>query len=59
MDPVAARMDVGMHVERGGSLDCGSGQTRPPIGTVNEIWVPAASATDTAYYDVWTTLAFQ
>jgi hypothetical protein len=41
----------------GNSLDCGAGQ---PSGTnVKEIWVPAASASDSAFYDVWVTLTFK
>lgn len=40
----------------GGSLDCGSTQTYAP--EVTEIWVPAASASDTAFYDVTATFAF-
>jgi hypothetical protein len=40
----------------GGSLDCGSTQTYTP--EVTEIWVPAASAGDTAFYDVAATFAF-
>jgi hypothetical protein len=42
----------------GGSLDCGSGQTLPANGVVTEIEVPAASPTDSAFYDVWATFAF-
>ena len=42
----------------GGSLDCGAGQTRPPSGTVTEIWVPAGTNGQDAFYDVWATLAF-
>ena len=42
----------------GGSLDCGAGQIRPPSGTVTEIWVPAGSNGQDAFYDVWATLAF-
>jgi hypothetical protein len=41
----------------GSSLDCGAGQ--PFSGTVKEIWVPAASASDSAFYDVWVTLTFK
>ena len=41
----------------GGSLDCGSTQTSI-TGVVTEIWVPAATATDPAYYDVAATFAF-
>jgi hypothetical protein len=38
---------------------CGS-TVRPPSGTVNEIWVPAASnGTDPAFYDVSATLTFK
>ena len=40
----------------GGSLDCGS--TQPYTPAVTEIWVPAASAADTAFYDVAATFAF-
>jgi hypothetical protein len=41
----------------GGSLDCGS--TQPFTGTpVTEIWVPAASASDSAFYDVAATFQF-
>ena len=44
----------------GGSLDCGSTQPYPPTGTVDEIWVPAASnGTETAFYDVSATLTFR
>jgi Collagen triple helix repeat (20 copies) len=40
----------------GGSLDCDSTQAYTPA--VTEIWVPAATATDPAYYDVAATFAF-
>ena len=40
----------------GGSLDCGSAQPYTPA--VTEIWVPAATATAPAYYDVAATFAF-
>jgi Collagen triple helix repeat (20 copies) len=40
----------------GGSLDCGSGQPYTP--EVTEIWVTAASASDSAFYDVAATFAF-
>jgi hypothetical protein len=40
----------------GSSLDCGSSQTFSP--EVTEIWVPAASAVDTAFYDVSATFTF-
>jgi hypothetical protein len=40
----------------GGSLDCGSTQTFTP--EVTEIWVPAASASDSAFYDVAATFQF-
>ena len=43
----------------GGSLDCGAGQSLPPNGVVKHIDVPAASASDPAYYDVWVTLTFK
>ena len=49
-------LDMGI----GGSLDCGSTQPYPPNGTVDEIWVPAASnGTETAFYDVSATLTFR
>jgi hypothetical protein len=40
----------------GGSLDCGSAQVYSP--EVTEIWVPAASAVDSAFYDVSANFAF-
>jgi hypothetical protein len=40
----------------GGSLDCGS--TQPFTPEVTEIWVPAASAVDSAFYDVAATFTF-
>jgi hypothetical protein len=40
----------------GGSLDCDS--TQPYTPEVTEIWVPAATATDDAFYDVAATFAF-
>ena len=42
----------------GSSTDCGSAQVLPPNGTVKEIWVPAASAVDSAFYDVAATFVF-
>ena len=43
----------------GSSLDCGAGQPDPPpVGVVTEIWVPAGSNGQSAFYDVWATLAF-
>ena len=43
----------------GGTLDCGSTQTRPASGVVKDIWVPAASnGTSTAFYDVWVTVGY-
>ena len=46
-------LDMGI----GGSLDCGNtGQPYTPV--VQEIWVPAASPTDSAFYDVAGTFAF-
>jgi hypothetical protein len=54
-------MDTPLNMGIGGSLDCDStGQPVPPpvTGAVTEIWVPAASATDPAYYDVAATFAF-
>jgi hypothetical protein len=41
----------------GGSLDCGSTQTYS--ATVTEIWVPSASSTEPAYYDVAATFTFR
>ena len=52
-DEMRKKINMGI----GGSLDCGSGQSSS-TGIVDEIWVPAASAVDTAYYDVWATVAF-
>ena len=40
----------------GSSLDCGS--TQPYTADVTEIWVPAASASDSAFYDVAATFTF-
>ena len=40
----------------GGSLDCDGGQTYTP--EVTEIWVPAASGTDSNFADVSATFAF-
>jgi hypothetical protein len=54
-DAVAA-MQTPLSMGIGGSLDCGSAQPFTP--EVQEIWVPAASAVDTAYYDVAATFAF-
>ncbi|HYH61936.1 MAG TPA: hypothetical protein VD766_08725 [Solirubrobacterales bacterium] len=58
-------MDTPLNMGVGGSLDCDLGPTDPPApvpapvtGAVTEIWVPAASATDPAYYDVAATFAF-
>jgi hypothetical protein len=45
----------------GGSFDCGASQPDPPpppTGVVEEIWVPAASAVDNAFYDVAATFTF-
>jgi hypothetical protein len=53
---VAMRIPRSMGI--GGSLDCGAGQTRPPSGSVTEIWVPAGSNAQDAFYDVWVTLGF-
>ena len=42
-----------------GSLDCDSTQADPPpAGVVDEIEVPAATAIDSAFYDVAATFAF-
>jgi hypothetical protein len=54
-DAVSA-MQTPLSMGIGGSLDCGSTQTYTP--EVTEIWVPAASAGDTAFYDVAATFAF-
>jgi hypothetical protein len=51
-----AAMDTPLDMGVGSSLDCGSNQTSAPV--VKEIWVPAASGVDTAYYDVTGTFAF-
>jgi hypothetical protein len=53
-----AAMDTPLSMGIGGSLDCGSTQPPSPTGTVTEIWVPAASASDSAFYDVTATFAF-
>ena len=50
----AMQTPLGMGI--GGSLDCGS--TQPFTAEVTEIWVPAASAVDSAFYDVAATFAF-
>ena len=50
----AAQTPLNMGV--GSSLDCGS--TQPPAPVVTEIWVPAASATDSAFFDVAATFVF-
>jgi len=51
-----AAMDTALDMGVGGSLDCDSGQPYTPV--VTEIDVPAATATDPAYYDVAATFAF-
>ena len=51
-------MDTSLEMGIGGTLDCGSGQVYPLGGKLTEIWVPAATATDPAYYDVAATFAF-
>ena len=54
-------MDTPLNMGVGGALDCDTtGQPAPPpvTGAVTEIWVPAATATDPAYYDVSATFAF-
>src|SRR5262245_33356215 len=53
-DATALRTPLSMGI--GGSLDCGSAQPYTP--EVTEIWVPAATATDPAFYDVAATFAF-
>ena len=50
----AAQTSLSMGV--GSSLDCGS--TQPPAQVVTEIWVPAGSAVDNAFYDVSATFVF-
>lgn len=50
-------METALDMGVGGSLDCGAGQTDGD-GVVTEIWVPAASSVDNAYYDVTTTFQF-
>jgi hypothetical protein len=42
----------------GSSLDCGSTQPPPSNGVVTEIWVPAASGSDSNFADVAATFAF-
>jgi collagen triple helix repeat protein len=51
-----AAMDTPLSMGIGGSLDCGSAQPYTP--EVTEIEVPAASASDSAFYDVAATFAF-
>jgi len=53
-DATALRTPLSMGI--GGSLDCGSAQPYTP--EVTEIWVPAATTTDPAFYDVAATFAF-
>ena len=50
----AAQTPLSMGV--GSSMDCGS--TQPPAEVVTEIWVPAGSAVDSAFYDVSATFVF-
>jgi hypothetical protein len=54
-DAVSA-MQTPLSMGIGGSLDCGSGQPYTP--EVTEIWVTAASPSDSAFYDVAATFAF-
>jgi len=54
-DAVSA-MQTPLSMGIGGSLDCGS--TQPYTPEVTEIWVPAASAVDNAFYDVAATFTF-
>jgi hypothetical protein len=49
-------MQTSLSMGIGGSLDCDSGQPYTP--EVTEIWVPAASAGDSAFYDVSATFSF-
>ena len=46
-------MQTPLTMGAGGSLDCGSTQVFGP--DLTDIWVPAASEVDTAYYDVTST----
>ena len=55
--PAVSAMQTPLNMGIGGSLDCGSTQTSI-TGVVTEIWVPAADATNPAYYDVAATFAF-
>ena len=54
-DAVTA-MQTPLSMGIGSSLDCGS--TQPYTPDVTEIWVPAASAADSAFYDVAATFSF-
>jgi hypothetical protein len=61
--PRVASQDAGTAMQTplsmgiGGSLDCGSTQAYTPA--VTEIWVPAASPADSAFYDVAATFTFR
>lgn len=58
MSTAASAINTPLNMGIGGSLDCGSTQTRPASGVVNEIWVPAG-LNGTADYDVFATFAFR
>jgi hypothetical protein len=49
-------MQTSLRMGIGGSLDCDTSQPYTP--DVTEIWVPAASAVDSAFYDVSSTFVF-
>jgi len=49
-------MQTPLNMGIGGSLDCGAGQPYTPV--VTEIWVPRASASDSAFFDVAGTFVF-
>jgi hypothetical protein len=49
-------MQTSLRMGIGGSLDCDTSQPYTP--DVTEIWVPSASAVDSAFYDVSSTFAF-
>ena len=51
-------MQTPLNLGVGVGLDCGSTQPNPPTGVVQEIWVPAASTVDTAFYDVAANFVF-
>jgi hypothetical protein len=59
MSTTAASINTPLNMGIGGSLDCGSGQTHPASGVVNEIDVPAGLNNGSAQYDVFATFAFR